>query len=126
MAKQKITVPDIGGAEGAEVIELLVAEGDVVQLDQGLIVLESDKASMEIPAPLSGEISSLTVRVGDMVKQGDPVGSITGGAAEAAAAPAPAATPEPTPESTPTPTPGPTTSPTPPILASHLTGFNCE
>ena len=48
MANQTVTVPDIGGGE-AEVIELLVAVGDQVDVDQGLVVLESDKASMEIP-----------------------------------------------------------------------------
>jgi pyruvate dehydrogenase E2 component (dihydrolipoamide acetyltransferase) len=53
MAKQQITVPDIGGAEGAEVIEMLVAVGDAIEVDQGLLVLESDKASMEIPSTLA-------------------------------------------------------------------------
>ena len=53
MSKQQVTVPDIGGAEGAEVVELLVAVGDEVVLEQSLIVLESDKASMEIPSTTS-------------------------------------------------------------------------
>ena len=59
MTKQQVEVPDIGGAEGAEVIELLVAVGDTVAVDQSLIVLESDKASMEIPSPAAGTVREL-------------------------------------------------------------------
>lgn len=76
MAKQQVTVPDIGGAEGAEVIELLVAEGDVVQLDQGLIVLESDKASMEIPSTVAGTVVELLVTEGQELAEGAPVAVI--------------------------------------------------
>ena len=54
MSKVTLTVPDIGGAEDAEVIEVNVTVGDQVELEQGLIVLESDKASMEIPAEQAG------------------------------------------------------------------------
>ena len=54
MAKQTITVPDIGGAEGVDVIELCVEVGDTVAADDALLVLESDKASMDIPAPVAG------------------------------------------------------------------------
>ncbi len=50
MAEELIKVPDIGGAEGAEVVEVLIAVGDVIELEQSLVVVESDKASMEIPA----------------------------------------------------------------------------
>lgn len=73
MAKQQITVPDIGGAEGAEVIELLVAPGDEIELEQGLLVLESDKASMEIPATLAGKILQVLVNVGDELSEGHPI-----------------------------------------------------
>jgi pyruvate dehydrogenase E2 component (dihydrolipoamide acetyltransferase) len=76
VAKQQVTVPDIGGAEGAEVIELLVAEGDVVQLDQGLIVLESDKASMEIPSTVAGTVVELLVTEGQELAEGAPVAVI--------------------------------------------------
>jgi pyruvate dehydrogenase E2 component (dihydrolipoamide acetyltransferase) len=64
VSKQQVTVPDIGGATGAEVIELLVAAGDEVAVDQGLIVLESDKASMEIPATVAGTVVEVLVAVG--------------------------------------------------------------
>ena len=73
MAKQQITVPDIGGAEGAEVIELLVAAGDQIELEQGLLVLESDKASMEIPSTLAGKVLQVLVKVGDELSEGHPI-----------------------------------------------------
>ena len=70
MAKEQATVPDIGGAEGAEVIELLVAVGDEVSLDQGLIVLESDKASMEIPSTAAGTVVEILVSEGQELAEG--------------------------------------------------------
>lgn len=73
MAKQQVTVPDIGGAEGAEVIELLVAVGDTVEVEQSLIVLESDKASMEIPSSHAGTVVELLVAVGDELAEGAPI-----------------------------------------------------
>lgn len=73
MSKQHVTVPDIGGAEGAEVIEVLVAVGDEVVVDQGLIVLESDKASMEIPSTLAGTVVELLVAEGQQLSEGAPV-----------------------------------------------------
>lgn len=76
MAKQQVTVPDIGGAEGAEVIELLVAVGDSVEVDQGLIVLESDKASMEIPSSVSGTVVELLVSEGQELSEGAAVAVI--------------------------------------------------
>ena len=76
MAIEKIIVPDIGGAEGAEVIEVLVTPGDEVSVDQGLIVLESDKASMEIPATVAGKVIELLAAVGDELAEGAPVAMI--------------------------------------------------
>ena len=73
MSKQQVTVPDIGGAEGAEVIEVLVAVGDEVVVDQGLIVLESDKASMEIPSTVAGTVVELLVTEGQELAEGAPV-----------------------------------------------------
>jgi len=73
VAKQQVTVPDIGGAEDAEVIEILVAVGDRVGLEQGLIVLESDKASMEIPSTLAGTVVELLVGEGDELSEGSPI-----------------------------------------------------
>jgi pyruvate dehydrogenase E2 component (dihydrolipoamide acetyltransferase) len=87
-----IRVPDIGGGEG-EVIELMVKVGDRIEADQSLLTLESDKASMEIPAPKAGLVKSLKVKLGDTLKEGDELLELeVEGAAEAAPA-APAAAP---------------------------------
>ena len=71
MADELIKVPDIGGAEGAEVVEVLVSPGEAIDVEQSLVVIESDKASMEIPAPTEGVVSELRVAVGDSVSEGD-------------------------------------------------------
>ena len=86
-----IRVPDIGSGEG-EVIELFVKVGDRIEAEQSLLTLESDKASMEIPAPKAGVVKSLKVKLGDRLKEGDEVLEldVEGGEAAAAAAPAPA------------------------------------
>ena len=71
MAVAPIKIPDIGGAEGAEIVEVLVAPGDAIEVEQSLIVVESDKASMEIPATQAGVVVELRVAVGDTVSEGD-------------------------------------------------------
>jgi len=71
-----IVVPDIGDAENVEIIEILVGAGDQVVLDDSLVTLESDKASMEIPASATGVIKSITVNVGDTVNSGDVIGTM--------------------------------------------------
>lgn len=70
MSKQSILVPDIG-AEQADVIEILVKPGQAVTAEQPIVVLESDKASMEVPCPQGGTVADIAVRVGQTVKQGD-------------------------------------------------------
>ena len=65
-----ILIPDIGNFESVDVIEILVKPGDHVNKDDPLITLESDKASMDIPASESGIIKEIKVSVGDKVKQG--------------------------------------------------------
>ena len=79
-------VPDIGSDQGVPVIELLVKVGDVVSKDQGLVTLESDKATMEVPAPFAGTVRELVVKVGDEIGTGAVVAMIEA-SAEAAAAP---------------------------------------
>ncbi|MGY6518411.1 MAG: dihydrolipoyl dehydrogenase [Lysobacteraceae bacterium] len=82
MAKQiEIKVPDIGGHSDVPVIELLVAEGDRVEKDQGLVTLESDKATMEVPASAAGVLKVLRVKVGDSLSEGDVVAVIEAGEA---------------------------------------------
>lgn len=73
MATQNLTVPDIGGSENVEVIEVCVKVGDTVSKDDSLVVLESDKASMEIPAPMSGVVKAIQLKIGDKVSQGSPM-----------------------------------------------------
>jgi len=83
VAETTIRVPDIGGAEGAEVVEILVAVGDQIELEQSLIVLESDKASMEIPASAAGTVTALNVAVGDQLSEGDAILQLETGEATA-------------------------------------------
>ncbi|WP_133512995.1 dihydrolipoyllysine-residue acetyltransferase [Candidatus Thiosymbion oneisti] len=103
---QDVLLPDIGDFSDVEVIEILVQPGDQISVDQSLITLESDKATMEIPSPLAGEVVSVAVAVGDKLSQGDPVLTLApqAPAAEAQAA-ALAAAPEETPAETPKETP---------------------
>ncbi len=66
----QIKVPDIGDFKEVEVIEVLVAVGDTIKAEQSLITVESDKASMEIPASQGGVVKSIAVKVGDKVAEG--------------------------------------------------------
>ena len=93
MATQPIIVPDLGDFSSVDVIEVLVKAGDSVKKEDSLITLETDKASMEVPAPADGVIATLTVKVGDKVSAGDSIGTLEtagGASAPTAAAPAPA------------------------------------
>jgi dihydrolipoamide dehydrogenase len=108
MTKQLILVPDIGDYDDVPVIEVLVKVGDRIEKEQPLLVLESDKATMEVPADAAGTITSIAVKVNDKVKKGTVIAEIE---LEAGAAPKPA---------TPTasaPTPSPTPAPLPAAVA---------
>ena len=77
MAESKtIVLPDVGDFQDIEIIEILVAPGDQVEQEQSIIVLESDKATMEIPSPYAGTIEALNVSVGDRVNEGDAIASL--------------------------------------------------
>jgi dihydrolipoamide dehydrogenase len=95
MALVEVKVPDIGDFRDVAVIELLVAPGDSIRVDQGLITVESDKASMEIPSSHAGVVREVKVALGDKVNQGSLVLTVDSVEAalpaEAAAGPAPAA-----------------------------------
>jgi len=80
-----IVVPDIGESDNVEIIEILVSAGDQVVLDDSLVTLESDKASMEIPASQAGVIETISVKVGDTVSTGDVIGTMSTVAVESAA-----------------------------------------
>jgi pyruvate dehydrogenase E2 component (dihydrolipoamide acetyltransferase) len=71
--QRTVLVPDIGEFSGVEVIEVLVAEGDRVDVETSLVTLESDKASMEIPSPFAGVVQRVAVGVGDRVSEGAPL-----------------------------------------------------
>ena len=73
---QEAKVPDIGGSKSVPVIEVLIKVGDTVKKDQGLITLESDKATMEVPAPFAGIVRELRVKLGDEMSEGDVVAMI--------------------------------------------------
>ena len=104
-----IKIPNIGTDEAVEVIEVLIAKGDKVDKEQALVVLESDKASMEVPCPQAGEIIEVKVKVGDKVKEGSEVAELNA----SDAAPAPAETSAPAPAETSAPAPAETSAPAP-------------
>ncbi|PWY54889.1 dihydrolipoyllysine-residue acetyltransferase [Legionella qingyii] len=98
---KEVKIPDIGGASHVDVIEVMVEVGEQIEVDTPLITLESDKASMEIPSPVSGKVTKLNVKVGDKVSEGDLillVATENGSQAEEKIAPAaeqkPASSPE--------------------------------
>ena len=70
MSLQEVLVPDIGNFESVDVIEVLVKAGDTIALDDSLITVESDKASMDIPAPFAGVVKEVKIKVGDKIAQG--------------------------------------------------------
>lgn len=82
-ATTDIKVPDIGDVGEVEVIEILVAEGDQITLEQSLVTVESDKASMEIPSTAAGTVLALTVKIGDKIKQGSSILTLQASQAEA-------------------------------------------
>ena len=90
----EVVVPDIGDFDEVTVIEVFVKAGDTVKVEQSLITVESDKASMEIPSSHAGTVQALLVKVGDKVKKGSPMALLL--SAAGAAAPAEAAAPAPT------------------------------
>jgi pyruvate dehydrogenase E2 component (dihydrolipoamide acetyltransferase) len=104
----EVKLPDIGDFADIPVIEILVAVGDQVAVDQSILTLESDKATMEIPSPAAGEVQSVSVQVGDQINRGDLLmtllgtaeqvpadGDLGSSAEETESAQAPAATPKP-------------------------------
>ena len=110
MAKSMIHVPDVGSSDPVDVIEISVKVGDTIAAEDTIIVLESDKATVEVPAPQAGTITAISVKVGDRVKEGDELmeveadGESEGDAAEesgAASEASQAAEEKPAPESKP-------------------------
>lgn len=80
----EIRVPDIGDFDAVDVIEVLIKAGDNIEAEQSVLVLESDKASMEVPASSGGVVESVNIKVGDKVKEGDVIAVLSGGEKAAA------------------------------------------
>ncbi len=120
MARETLTVPDIGGAEDTEVIEVSVAVGERVELEQSLIVLESDKASMEIPAMRAGTVVEVLVKEGDRLAEGAAIVVLDTDAVAAAPTPEPPQEPikeqEPEPAPMEEPAPAPAGEPEPVVV----------
>ena len=76
MSAEQVVIPDIGDAKDVEVIEICVSVGDRVALNDALIVIESDKASMEVPAPFDGTVEDISLALGDVVNTGDSIATI--------------------------------------------------
>jgi pyruvate dehydrogenase E2 component (dihydrolipoamide acetyltransferase) len=116
MAKTDVKVPDIGDSKDVPVIEVLVKEGERVEKDAALIVLESEKATMEVPAPEAGVVRGIKVKVGDKLSQGDVIMALESGGAAAAPAPQKAEAPKAAPTAAappPKPAPAPAAAPAP-------------
>jgi len=110
----EIRIPDIGDFDAVDVIEVLIKAGDTVEVGQSVLVLESDKASMEVPTEIAGKVDRVAIRVGDKVKQGDLVATVSGGGAAPPRAAPPGDRPRPRPripveasKSAPAPAPAP-------------------
>ncbi len=82
MSIDVIRVPDVGSADPVDVIEISVKPGDEIVGEDTIVVLESDKATVEVPAPTAGKVKQLLVKVGDRVREGDPLLELDTGAAE--------------------------------------------
>src|SRR5437868_6410665 len=104
-----VTVPDIGDFKDVPIIEVQVKPGDVVKIDDPLITLESDKASMEVPAPAAGIVRNILVKIGDRVSQGTPVVDLDPGTGDEAVAAAPSIVEQQEPEPEPLPIHAPPT-----------------
>lgn len=96
MSAYEVRIPDLGEAKGVTVVEVLVAVGAAVKVDDPLVTLETEKASMDVPAPVAGVIDSILVKKGDGVTAGTPIATLTvadagqpAGAARSAGAPRP-------------------------------------
>lgn len=112
-AVREVLVPDIGDFKDIPVIEVMVKPGDRVKAEDTLVTLESDKATMDVPAPFAGVVKELKIKLGDKVSEGTAIVVIeadAGGGAASAPAPAPVA-------SAPAPTPAPAAAPAPVVSA---------
>ena len=125
MATIEIRVPDIGDFKDVAVIELLVKPGDAVVVEQSLITVESDKASMEIPSSQAGVVQSLAVKIGDTVNQGSLILTLEAAGAPVVAAASPAA-PEKASAAPAVAAPPPATAPAAAPVAAGAADHDCD
>ena len=114
----EVKAPDVGGE--VEVIEILVSPGDEVAVEQSLLTVESDKATMDIPAPIAGVVAELKVTVGDKIKEGDLLALFNAAAAAPAVAPEPAEEPATEPAVAAEPAPAPAAESAPAVAAETV------
>ena len=132
MATIEVKVPDIGDYDGVPVIELLVAVGDTVKKDQGLVTLESDKATMEVPSSDDGVVKEIKVKVGDKVAEGAVIVLLeSAGETAAPKAEAPKAAAAPSPEQAkppvaPSPAAPPSEAPKPALGTGRKADIECR
>jgi pyruvate dehydrogenase E2 component (dihydrolipoamide acetyltransferase) len=121
MSQIEVKVPDIGDFAEVEVIELMVKVGDTIKVDQSLLTVESDKASMEIPSSQAGVVKEIKIKVGDKIKEGSVVLVVEADGAAAAPA-APVAAPAAAPATAAVPAPAPAAAPSPAAAAPAAAG----
>ena len=122
VAKIEVKVPDIGDFKDVPIIEILVKPGDAVTAEQPLLTLESDKATLEVPAPSAGVVAAIVAKIGDKVSMGPPLLTLEAeGRATAAAQPAPKAEAAPPPPPTPAAPPAPAPATAKPAAARAST-----
>src|SRR5258706_13058163 len=116
MSTIEVKVPDIGDFKDVPVIEVFVKPGDVMKAEDSLVTLESDKATMDVPAPSAGTVKELKVKVGDKVSEGSVILTLetTASAAAGGAASAKTETPAAAPPAPPSPAAARATEPPPP------------
>ncbi|WP_370085089.1 biotin/lipoyl-containing protein, partial [Neptunomonas phycophila] len=126
--KEDVLVPDLSGATDVDVIEVMVKVGDVIEEGDSLIALETDKASMEVPAPKGGKVIDVKISEGATVNEGDLIVVLEVAGAAPAPTAAPAAAPSAPAASAPAPKPEPAkaTAPSAPAAASNLSGVELE
>ena len=84
MSVVEVRIPDLGEAKGVNVVEVLVKKGSEIRIDDPLITIETDKASMDVPSPLGGRVAEVKVKIGDRVSEGSSILTLTTEAARAA------------------------------------------
>ena len=118
MSLTEVRVPDMGEAKGVTVVDVLVKKGSEIRIDDALITLESDKASMDVPSPVNGVVESVELKKGDEVVAGALIAKVQ--VAEAPAVAPPAASPAQAASPAPAVAPAPAASPAPNMTGRSL------